>query len=234
MCINLLKTKLFDVEEPSCVRAEPSCVRAEPSCVRAEPSCVRAEPSCQDGAKLFQPGFRLYHRVAKPTCSGAAMLLKLNQVIEHCEYRLGCKRYKIYKILPMFCLLMSELVNIVRNSCKEIQLGLRAQAMVDNFRDFDLEGRTRFLKWLSRLSCLVTSFQLILVLERSLLTTEPNFAALCTKRITSVSKCYTVAAQYIILLKTARWSDFVVFLTLHLQNMHILITKRKIRLFLQF
>ena len=134
----------------------------------------------------------------------------------------------------MFCLLMSELVNIVRNSCKEIQLGLRAQAMVDNFRDFDLEGRTRFLKWLSRLSCLVTSFQLILVLERSLLTTEPNFAALCTKRITSVSKCYTVAAQYIILLKTARWSDFVVFLTIHLQNMHILITKRKIRLFLQF
>ena len=33
----------------------------------------------------------------------------------------------------MFCLLMSELVNIVRDNCKEIQLGLRAQAMVNNF-----------------------------------------------------------------------------------------------------
>ena len=66
----------------------------------------------------------------------------------------------------MFCLLMSELVNIVRDSCKEIQLGLRAQAMVNKFGNFDEEGRTRFLKWLRRLPCFNTSLQHILVIER--------------------------------------------------------------------
>ena len=43
---------------------------------------------------------------------------------------------------------MAELVNMVRDSCREIQLELRAQAVVKNIRDFDGEGSKRFREWL--------------------------------------------------------------------------------------
>ena len=43
---------------------------------------------------------------------------------------------------------MAELVNMVRDSCREIQLELRSQAVVTNIRDFDGEGSKRFREWL--------------------------------------------------------------------------------------
>ena len=43
---------------------------------------------------------------------------------------------------------MAEIVDMVRDSCREIQLELRSQAVVKNIRDFDGEGSKRFREWL--------------------------------------------------------------------------------------
>ena len=43
---------------------------------------------------------------------------------------------------------MAEIVDMVRDSCREIQLELRSQAVVKNIRDFDGEGSKRFRDWL--------------------------------------------------------------------------------------
>ena len=43
---------------------------------------------------------------------------------------------------------MAELVDMLKQSCKEIQLELRSQAVVKNIRDFDGEGSKRFREWL--------------------------------------------------------------------------------------
>ena len=104
MCINLLKTKLFAVEEPSCAmcrhqdvsgrsqaasswsqavsRRSQAVSRRSQAVTRrsqAVPTWIETVPPCN--AELE----------AKPDRCDAAVFPELNQDIEYSEYRFGCK-----------------------------------------------------------------------------------------------------------------------------------------------